>query len=120
MVTVITKERCVVATLTVVFDIILAKIMKPQMFPRILMHIQFGSIGSYLVAERPTHGLVYMFLLTVYQALEFCADPKLDQSWVDVEGYLVGFTSATLYLIYLSKTYSAGSPPSSQLLQTAV
>lgn len=110
----ITKERCIVTTLTVVFDIILAKIMKPVMFTRILMHIPFGSIGSYLVDKRPRHGFVYMFFLAVYQALEFCSNPTVDKSWVDIEGYLVGFTSATLLMIYFA---SSAAPVCSQQQQ---
>ena len=102
-----------------VTDMILAKIMKPTMFTRILMHIPIGSLGSYLIYKRPTHGLVYMFLLAVYQILEFCSNPKFDKSWVDVEGYLVGFTSATLFSIYLD-AYSETSGGHSQLVAAEV
>lgn len=47
---------------------------------------------------------MYIYLITLYQIIECYGHYKLynlDYSWIDIEGYIIGFTFTTLMNIYL-------------------
>lgn len=101
-------QKIVIAcTLNVIFSVLTCIVMKPHMFPRSLMHLPFGAMGSFLIHKSPAHGYAYMFMINLYQILELYAHfvmYDLDYSWIDIEGYIVGFTYTTCCILYIKES----------------
>jgi len=104
------QKTIIINILNIVFSVLTCIVMKPHMFPRSLMHFPFGSIGAVILQYRLHHGYIYIFLICLYQCMEFYAHLKMyneDYSWIDIEGYIIGFTYTTIATMTLSeKKYS--------------
>ena len=101
------QKIIVLNTLNIVLSVVTCIVLKPHMFPRSLMHFPFGSLGSFLLFKSNIHGLVYIYLVSLYQCTEMYGHFKLyneDYSWIDIEGYLIGFTYTTCMILYLNET----------------
>ena len=76
------------------------------MFVRSLMHLPFGALASYLLFKSTPHGLAFIYLITLYQVMELYGHFQLyseDFSWIDLEGYIIGFAYTTLSYLYLNE-----------------
>ena len=88
--------------LNIIFSIMTCFILRPTIHKRGLMHFPFGVIGSIFIEYSQVHGLVFMFLLCLYQILEFYSHIRLrymDLSWIDIEGYCIGFVYTIITLL---------------------
>jgi hypothetical protein len=84
---------------TNVLSIVTCFILRQDMYTRGLIHYPIGAIGSILISNSKIHGIMFMYLITLYQCMELYAHMQMyreDYSWIDVEGYLIGFTYTTL------------------------
>ena len=100
------QKSVLIYTLNLLLSVITCIILKPHMFPRSLMHFPFGSLGSYIIFKSPVHGIIYIFLMISYQCTEMYGHFKLyneDYSWIDIEGYLIGYTYTTCMFLYLNE-----------------
>ena len=98
------KKIIFVNILNIICSILTCIIMKPHMFPRSLMHFPIGSIGSILLFKSAIHGISYIYMISLYQIIEFSAHMQIngvDYSWIDIEGYIIGFTYTTITYMYL-------------------
>ena len=98
------QKIVVVNTLNVIVSVLTCIVMKPHMFSRSLMHLPFGAMGAYLIHKSLHHGYVYMFMINLYQVIELYGHISMysiDYSWIDLEGYIVGFTYTTCCILYL-------------------
>ena len=91
-------------TLNFFFSSVTCITLKPHMFGRSLMHFPIGSFGSFLLFKSNIHGVVFIFLISLYQCMEMYAHFQLyneDYSWIDLEGYLIGYSYTTCTLLYI-------------------
>jgi hypothetical protein len=99
-------KNILINILNIVFSVLTCIVMKPHMFPRSLMHFPFGSIGAVILHNRIHHGYVYIFFICLYQCMELYAHFRMyneDYSWIDIEGYTIGFTYTTFTIMLLSE-----------------
>ena len=104
------KQYVCAVLVNVIMTTLTCIVMKPNMFERSLMHFPIGSIGSYMVYEYPVQGYIYMVMVCLYQCMEMYAHLimyEIDYSWVDLEGYIIGFTYTTVTLNYLKNLKAA-------------
>lgn len=77
---------------------------------RIVVHIPYGFIGGHLSHLNIKYAYVYFNLLCLYQTFQLLENVYInghDESWIDIEGYLIGFTCYTPYMIrFRSDIYS--------------
>ena len=102
--------------LNITASILTCIILRSHMYMRGIMHFPMGSIGSILLFKSKIHGILFIYLLSVYQCMELYAHIKMyteDYSWIDVEGYIIGFTYTTITYLYLnSDRYTIRLPES--------
>jgi hypothetical protein len=81
-------------------------IMKTQeRFKRNCMHISFGYLGGEICNYKFNYGIIYFVMLLIYQILEEIENLKKykqDNSFYDIEGYIIGFVGNIIYY-YLKK-----------------
>ena len=99
------RKYVYVNILNIVASILTCIILRRHMFIRGIMHFPMGTIGSILLFKSRIHGILFIYLLSVYQCMELYAHIKMytiDYSWIDVEGYIIGFTYTTITYLYLN------------------
>ena len=100
------QKLIIVNLLNIICSVLTCIILKPHMFSRSLMHFPIGSLGSYIIYKSKIHGIIFIYLITLYQCLELYGHYKLynvDYSWIDIEGYIIGFIYTTIMIIYLKE-----------------
>lgn len=85
-------------------SIIFCVILKPKNINRGLIHFPFGSLSAYFLHKKTIHGLCFIYLISLYQCMEMYGHFILydvDYSWIDLQGYIIGFVISTIHLIYI-------------------
>ena len=96
----------IVSIFNIVASVLTCIVLKPHMFPRSLMHLPIGAFGSILIFKSHLHGIIFVYLISLYQCMELYAHLKMyniDYSWIDLEGYLIGFSYTTVTYMYLQE-----------------
>ena len=89
----------------IICSVLSCVVLRPQTLQRSLMHFPIGSLGAYILHKSSIHGFIFFYLITIYQCMELYAHFKLyneDYSWIDLEGYAIGFTYTTLNIFYIN------------------
>lgn len=88
---------------------IASKIMNnPTKFIRNSIHIPLGGVGGIISEYNINYGFIYFSLVTMYQILEEVGNLIMyehDESWYDMEGYILGFSYYIIYLKFSSSRY---------------
>ena len=101
-------KTIIIVLINIIISVLTCIVLKPNMFGRSVMHLPLGAFGSILLFKSQVHGLVYIYLITLYQCMEFYAHFKMyniDYSWIDIEGYIVGFIYTTISFLYMQSDY---------------
>ncbi len=77
----------------------------PERFIRNAIHIPWGFTGMFICKFNINYGFIYFIMICLYQIMEQIEHLYLkssDKSWYDIEGYILGFSYAVMYLKILN------------------
>mgnify|MGYP004000636459 CR=1 FL=1 len=88
-------------------------------FLRNIIHIPYGFTGGLISKHNINYGFIYFSLISIYQIVEEIGNLvmyKKDQSWYDIEGYIIGFSYYVLFSILKNKYVFEKNSSSSSII----